>query len=289
MGLFFNVESQTFYPETKVDKLYFDSLQSIRGSIWMEGFVNDHASKITDDEIRHIYDTDKWYTEWWSIPKRNITPAYMESKDILFRRANLYNIVAIEKLKDKICPFGYRLPLKTDFENTNSLNNLNIGYRERYYELAESQDIKGAYIELYDDAISGEVVEFDGNQELFWLGETVKDSYIEKESNFEVYLHWGYIAEVNYTSDSFYPQSAEIEISAVPAQNAYPIRCIENGLKNEFSYRDILPKEYRLLINDLSNRLANNPKFPKNQEFIFSLKFDSLGKNNSNGFYFKRR
>jgi len=219
-----------------------------------------------NDEIQFVNSINSWDI---SYSKTNPLLIYKENDGLLV------NYYTIRDYKE-ICPEGFRIPLISDFDqlskttsftfNNNSYDSKNFVLQGNQSILRGSEESDGIYSYLDDES-----------KLRYW----VLDDYSINE--------FGKAISFTRNANSFFPvfyENKPFVVSALDKKSGLNLYCIEKFehffKDTEFTYNKLVPIEYSKLENALTDLVTNSKT--KNFNFSGTLRFDSNGKNVSDGF-----
>jgi hypothetical protein len=185
----------------------------------------------------------------------------------------LYSFTAVNDTRN-ICPSGYRvLKINDLIDVIGSTDYSDIDNEKKLYFP------KSSLLEDYSGCSEGE----DGIYKVIKSDQMVGDGHTYNASNIIAISN-----ESNLNAVGFYAFNKNKMIFFNMKETiGLPIRCIENldykflFQKNIFSYRDIMPKSYDDLTNNIIKRVTNYKIIKQNESlnFSFELSFDNNGNN----------
>jgi hypothetical protein len=235
-------------------------------NIYPKWYYVNTISVSQNDEIQFVNSINSWDI---SYSKTNPLLVYKENDGLLF------NYYTIRDYKE-ICPEGFRIPLVSDFDqlsksasfsfNKNSYNSTDFILQGNQSILRGSEESDGIYSYLDDKS-----------KLRYW----VLDDYS--------FIELGKAISFTRNANSFFPifdENKPFFVSAIDKKsglNLYCIEMFEHLFKNtELTYNKLVPIEYGKLKNTLTDLMTNSKT--KNFNFTGSLRFDTNGKNVSDGF-----
>lgn len=255
--------SVSFYLNSQVNKNNTNIDLSKISPKWH--YVNS-VSTTQNDEIKFVDSINLW------------DMSYSKTNPLLIYKNNdglLVNYYTIRDAKE-ICPEGFRIPLISDFDqllktniftfNKNSIDSKSFILYGNQSILRGSEESNGIY-SYFDDE----------NKLRYW----VLNDYSFNES--------GKAISFTRNANSDFPilnENKPYVVSVLDKKSGLNLYCVEKieYLFNDtvISYNELVPVEFSKLKNTLSELLINSNI--KNFNFTGTLRFDSLGKNVSDGF-----